>query len=139
MPIPKYLTKRFGILLIKFRNRIASRLEFLNFSLHILVVWDERWETERMEEKKTNLRDERQRAWRKRRHIWEIRDREQGEGAAKNAFKFRVRRKYAIYTCFFFSSSSLVEPGRFGSVQSVSDFGNRNRTESEMFCNFLIS
>ena len=30
---------------------------------------------------------------------------------------------------FFFLSVGLVEPVRFGSVQSVSDFGNRNRTE----------
>jgi len=47
-----------------------------------------------------------------------------------------VRRRYVIYTCFFFSSASLVEPGWFGSVQSVSDF--ENRTEPEMFCDFLI-
>jgi hypothetical protein len=67
-----------------------------------------------------------------------MRDREQGEGAAENALKFKVRRKYAIYTCFFFSSASLVEPGRFSSVQSVSDFENQNRTEPEMFCDFLI-
>jgi hypothetical protein len=37
-----------------------------------------------------------------------------------------------------FSRDSLVEPGRFGSVQLVSDFENRNRTESEIFCDFLI-
>jgi hypothetical protein len=47
------------------------------------------------------MRDERQRAWRRRRQIGEMRDREQGEGAAENAFKFRVRRKYVIYTFFF--------------------------------------
>jgi len=39
---------------------------------------------------------------------------------------------------FFFSRASLVEPGRFGSVQLVSDFENRNQTEPEIFCNFLI-
>jgi len=43
-----------------------------------------------------------------------------------------------LFILVFFSSASLVEPGRFGSVQSVSDFGNRNRTEPEMFCDFLI-
>jgi len=46
-----------------------------------------------------------------------MRDREQG-GATENAFKFRVRRKYAIYTCFF-SSASLVEPGRFNRFQTL--------------------
>jgi len=45
------------------------------------------------------MRDERQRAWRRRR-IGEMRDREQGEGAAENALKFRIRRKYAIYIFF---------------------------------------
>jgi len=44
---------------------------------------------------------------------------------------------YAIYTLFFLSVG-LVEPIRFGSVQSISDFGNRNRTELELFCDFLI-
>jgi hypothetical protein len=39
---------------------------------------------------------------------------------------------------FFFSRDSLVELGRFGSVQSVSDFENRNRTEPEIFCDFLL-
>jgi len=37
-----------------------------------------------------------------------------------------------IYTCFFLSVG-LVEP-----VQSISDFGNQNRTEPEFFCDFLI-
>jgi hypothetical protein len=44
---------------------------------------------------------------------------------------------YAIYTLFFLSVD-LVEPIRFGSVQSISYFGNRNRTELELFCDFLI-
>jgi len=47
--------------------------------------------------------------------------------------RFRVR-KLSIYTCFFLSGG-LVEPVRFG---SVSDFGNRNRIEPELFCDFLI-
>jgi uncharacterized membrane protein YeaQ/YmgE (transglycosylase-associated protein family) len=32
----------------------------------------------------------------------------------------------------------MVEPVRFGSVQSVSDFGNRNRTEPGFFLTILI-
>ena len=43
-----------------------------------------------------------------------------------------------LFILFFFSRASLVEPGRFGSVQSVSDFENQNRTEPEIFCDFLI-
>jgi len=43
-----------------------------------------------------------------------------------------------LFILFFFSRASLVEPGRFGSVQSVSDFKNQNRTEPEIFCDFLI-
>jgi len=84
---------------------------------------------------------------------WEMRGKEQGEegrfkrldGRERGRLrkwewwdKFRVR-KYSIYTCFFFSRDSLVEPGRFGSVQSVLDFENRNRTKPEIFCDFLIS
>jgi hypothetical protein len=55
MPVPECLTKRFKILLTKFCNRIASRLEFLNLSLHIPAS--------------SEMRDERQRAWRRRRQI----------------------------------------------------------------------
>jgi hypothetical protein len=44
-----------------------------------------------------------------------------------------------LFILFFFSRASLVELGRFGSVQSISDFKNRNRTEPEIFCDFLIS
>jgi hypothetical protein len=43
-----------------------------------------------------------------------------------------------LFILSFFSRASLVEPGRFGSVQSVLDFKNRNRTEPEIFCDFLI-
>ena len=43
-----------------------------------------------------------------------------------------------LFILLFFSRDNLVEPGRFGSVQSVSDFENRNRTEPEIFCDFLI-
>jgi hypothetical protein len=38
----------------------------------------------------------------------------------------------------FFLNAGMVEPVWFGSVQSVSDFGNRNRTEPEFFYDFLI-
>jgi hypothetical protein len=43
-----------------------------------------------------------------------------------------------LFILFFFQEPTLVEPGRFGSVQSVLDFKNRNRTEPEIFCDFLI-
>jgi hypothetical protein len=89
-----------------------------------------------MEEKKTDLRDERQRAWKRRRHIWEIRDREKERGQLRMHLSLGLEENM-LFILFFFSSASLVEPGRFGSVQSVSDFGNRNRTESEMI--FLIN
>jgi hypothetical protein len=49
-----------------------------------------------------------------------------------------LEKKYLIYTCFFFLNVGLVEPVLFGSVQSVSEFGNRNRTKPELFCDFLI-
>ena len=48
---------------------------------------------------------------------------------------FRVR-KHCIYTCFFLSAGWL---NQFGSVQSVSDFRNRNRTKPEIVYDFLIS
>jgi len=38
----------------------------------------------------------------------------------------------------FFFKCWMVEPVRFGSVQSVLDFRNRNRTEPEFFYDFLI-
>jgi len=43
-----------------------------------------------------------------------------------------------LFILLFFSRDNLVEPGRFGSVQSVSDFENQNRTEPEIFCDLLI-
>jgi len=42
-----------------------------------------------------------------------------------------------LFILFFFSRASLVEPGWFGSVQSVSDFKNRNRTEPNRIRNIL--
>jgi len=66
-----------------------------------------------------------------------MRDREQGEGAAENVdLSLWLEEDMLFILVFFFSSASLVEPGWFGSVQSVSDF--ENRTEPEMFCDFLI-
>ena len=58
----------------------------------------------------------------------------EGRGGVDGLIYSRVR-KHGIYTCFFFKWW-LVEPVRFGSVQSVLDF--RNRTEPEFFCDFLI-
>jgi hypothetical protein len=49
-------------------------------------------------------------------------------------YDFRVR-KYCIYTYSFFISVGWLN--RFGSVQSVSDFRNRNRTEPEFFYDFF--
>ena len=123
MLVPEYLTKRFKILLTKFCNRIASRLEFLNLSLHIPAPSEMR-DKEHGEEGDRFERWEAESSERKRLRKWEW------------WFKFRVR-KYVIYTSFF-SRASLVEPGRFGSVQSVSDFENQNRTKPEIFCDFLI-
>jgi hypothetical protein len=44
-----------------------------------------------------------------------MRDKEQGEGAAENAFRFRVRKNILFILRVFFSAG-LVEPVRFGSV-----------------------
>jgi hypothetical protein len=48
---------------------------------------------------------------------------EKGGGRLIGKCYFRVR-KYSSYSCFFFKCW-LVEPVRFGPVQSVSDFRNR--------------
>jgi hypothetical protein len=89
-------------------------------------------------EKKTNLK---------------VRDREQGEGRLR-MLKFRVRRKYGIYTCFrgrgrlreqparlmgrkrFFIS----KPNQFGSVRVVrfKHYKTGNRTEPDIFLTILI-
>ena len=50
-------------------------------------------------------------------------------------FRFRVTKK-TCYLYFFFLMLAWLN--RFGSVQSVSDFENRNRTELKIFCDFLI-
>jgi hypothetical protein len=57
-----------------------------------------------------------------------------GGGRLRGKCYFRVR-KHFFYSFFFLSAGWL---NRFGSVQLVSDFRNRNRTESEFFGDFLI-
>ena len=66
--------------------------------------------------------------------------REEGEGRLENeqSLTLGLGLEKASYLYVFFLSASLVEPVRFGSVQSVSDFRNRYRTEPEFFCDFLI-
>jgi hypothetical protein len=69
---------------------------------------------------------------------WEIESRERG--AIENAdlsLRLEENMLFILVFCFFWSAS-LVESGRFDLVQSVSNFGNRNRTQLEMFCDFLI-
>jgi len=83
-----------------------------------------------------------------------VRDREQGEGQLR-MLKFKVRRKYGIYTCFkgrgrlreqpaglmgrkrFFFIS---KPNRFGLVRVVwfKHYKTGNRTEQDIFLNILI-
>ena len=65
------------------------------------------------------------------------------KGGATAGFVFRnaalgLRLKKTSYLYLFFLSAGLVESVRFGSVQSISDFENWNRTESKFFCDFLI-
>jgi hypothetical protein len=87
---------------------------------------DERWEAESME-KKTILRDERQREGR-------------GGGWESENGDLNLGLENMLFILFFFFKSQLSWTGsvRFGSVQSISDFKNRNQTESEIFCDFLI-
>jgi len=75
------------------------------------------------------LKDERQRAWKRRRQIWEMRDREhereedrfkRWETESRERGRLRMHlglglEKHTIYTCFFLSVG-LVEPVQFGSV-----------------------
>ena len=87
---------------------------------------DERWEAESME-KKTILRDERQREGR-------------GGGWESENGDLSLGLENMLFILFFFFKSQLSWTGsvRFGSVQSISNFKNRNQTESEIFCDFLI-
>jgi hypothetical protein len=66
---------------------------------------------------------------------WEAR---RGGGWESKNGEISLGLENMLFILFFFSRDNLVEPGRFGSVQSVSDFENRNRTEPEIFCDFLI-
>jgi hypothetical protein len=68
--------------------------------------------------------------------VWEDDERQRKERGGGRQLHFRSR-VFSIYTCFFFNAG-MVEPVRFGSVQSVSDFGNRNRTEPRFFLTILI-
>jgi len=43
-----------------------------------------------------------------------------------------------VFILTFFFKWLLVEPVRFGSVQSVSDFRNRNRNRTEPNQNFFV-
>ena len=88
-----------------------------------------------MEEKKTDLRDREHGGGEDTFERQETESRERGQLRMHLSLGLEENM---LFILVFFSSASLVEPGRFGSVQSVSDFGNRNRTELEMFCNFLI-
>jgi hypothetical protein len=45
---------------------------------------------------------------------------------------------FFLFILGFFLNAGMVEPVWFGSVQSVSDFGNRNRTEPGFFLTILI-
>jgi len=47
-----------------------------------------------------------------------------------------IRLENNVFILVFFVSVGWLN--RFGSVQSVSDFRNQNRTEPEIFCDFLI-
>jgi hypothetical protein len=58
-----------------------------------------------------------------------------GAGLATECyFRFSVRKNILFILVFFFKCWH----GLTGSVQSVSDFRNRNQTEPELFCDFLI-
>jgi len=45
---------------------------------------------------------------------------------------------FFLFILGFFLNAGMIEPVRFGSVQLVSDFENRNQTESELFYDILI-
>ena len=92
-------------------------------------------------EEKTDLRDERWEA-KSREKKADLRDETAGRGGGWESENGEISlglENILFILVFFFSRDSLVEPGRFGSVQSVLDFENRNRTEPEIFCDFLIS
>jgi hypothetical protein len=62
--------------------------------------------------------------------------REQKEGGGGRRLNVTLELENILFILAFFLSASWLN--RFGSVQSISDFRNRNRTEPEFFCDFLI-
>jgi len=97
-----------------------------------------RLEIERKEGGPTG-RDERQREkkrkkWGAVRRWWEA-EKRKGVAAAECYFRFMIEKTSYLYLFFFLMLAWL---NRFSSVQSVSDFGNRNWTKPELFCDFLI-
>jgi hypothetical protein len=88
-------------------------------------------------------RIERCRDQRQREGLLKIQRRREWKGEMQKAaagFVFRnatlgLWLKHFLFILFFLVLAWL---NRFGSVQSVSDFRNRNRTEPELFCDFLI-
>jgi len=65
---------------------------------------------------------------------WEWNERD-AEGGRLNVI---LGLEKIVFILAFFFKCWLVEPVRFGSIQSVSDFRNQKRTEPEFFCDFLI-
>jgi hypothetical protein len=65
---------------------------------------------------------------------WEWNERD-AEGGRLNVI---LGLEKIVFILAFFFKCWLVGPVRFGSIQSVSYFRNRNRTEPEFFCDFLI-
>jgi len=61
-----------------------------------------------------------------------MRGREKGGGAVNCTLGLG----FFLFILGFFLNAGMVEPVRFGSVQLVLDFGNRNRTELEFFMIF---
>jgi len=60
------------------------------------------------------------------------------KGKGKGGVNCTLGLGFFLFILSFFLNAGMVEPVRFDSVQSVSDFGNRNRTEPEFFNDFLI-
>jgi hypothetical protein len=60
----------------------------------------------------------------------------EGRGGGRLMGKCYLGLGNILFIVFFYLSGSWLD--RFGSVQLVSDFRNRNRTKPEFFCDFLI-
>jgi len=67
--------------------------------------------------------------------VWEDDERQRKERGGVNC---TLGLGFFLFILSFFLNAGMVEPVRFGSVQSVSDFGNRNRTEPGFFLTILI-